>query len=126
MPEQNKSYVVDAEAKQKPSCWCRNKTKAILLMPEQNKSHIVDGKKQKPFVMVSKKGSDEFSRRLDPFKKNFCHQNFLLETSPIIESQFLLLLSWVELPQIVGFVKIGFSCCNTRICQVTLRQSSVI
>ena len=87
------SHVVEVGRNQKPCCGCKNKTKAMSLMQEQNKSHIVDGKKQKPFVMVSKKGSDEFSRRLDPFKKNFCHQNFLLETSPIIESQFLLLLS---------------------------------
>ena len=56
------SHVVDIKAKQKPCCWCRNKTrqycwcwnktrqycwcrnktKATLLMLEQNKSHIVD------------------------------------------------------------------------------------
>ena len=29
-PEQNKSHVIDAETKQKPFCWCCNKTKALL------------------------------------------------------------------------------------------------
>ena len=87
MLKQNKNHVVDTGTKQKLYCWCQNKTKAILLM----------AKKQKPFVMVSKKGSD----RLDPFKKNFCHRNFLLETSPIIAFSVLesvsplVELSWV-------------------------------
>ena len=36
------SHVVDIGTKQKPCCWCRNKTKDMLLMPEQNKRHVVD------------------------------------------------------------------------------------
>ena len=41
------SHVVDARTKQKPCCWSRNKTKAILLMWEQNKSHVVMPKQNK-------------------------------------------------------------------------------
>ena len=34
--------TLDIGTKQKPCCWCRNKTKDMLLMPEQNKRHVVD------------------------------------------------------------------------------------
>ena len=38
--EEIKSHVVGARTKQKPCRWCKNKTKAILLMSEENRSLV--------------------------------------------------------------------------------------
>ena len=44
MTEQNLTSLVDVGTKQKPCCWCRDNTKAVLLILEQNEVHVVDAK----------------------------------------------------------------------------------
>ena len=74
MPKPNKIHVVDAGTKQNLCCWCRNKTKAILMMPEQKKPCHNAGTKQNPFAMVSKKWCDQFFHVISDFYKKIFDQ----------------------------------------------------
>ena len=85
MPEQNKGHIFDAQTKQKPCCWCRNK-KAIFLIPEQNKSNAVDvSTKQKPCCWCRNKTKPccWFWNKTKPP----CSFDFVLQSRKLCESE---------------------------------------
>ena len=44
-------HVVDVGTKQKPSCWCQNKTKPMLFMPDENKSYLLMPEQNKNYFV---------------------------------------------------------------------------